>query len=93
MKLENFDRFIPRKSASKGKLASGLGAVNLLVYAGLTSKMGKKRVIQISYQELSEYLGLSKSGVQKAIYKLERAKLIKRLPPKFRTAVPTYIIL
>lgn len=93
IKLTEFTKFIPKHSSSKGKIAKGLGMMNLLVYLGLKSKADKKGIVQISYQELAEYVGTSKSGAQKSVYDLEKAKLIKRLPPEYETAVPQYQIL
>lgn len=88
-----FFKFIPGKSRSQGRLSKGLGMMNLLVYLGLKSKANRKGIVQISYRDLADFIGASKSGTQGAVYALEKAKLIKRLPPEFKTAVPTYQIL
>lgn len=93
IKLSEFTKFIPKNSSSKGRIAKGLGMMNLIVYLGLKAKADRKCVVQISYHELAEFVGASRSGAQKSVYELEKAKLIKRLPPEYETAVPTYKIL
>ena len=91
--IKNFDKFIPKRASSKGKVLDGLGMMNLLVYSGLKYKSDKQNVVIISYQQLSELLGISKSGAQKAIYDLEKAGLIKRFNPAWATETPKYKVL
>lgn len=93
IKLNEFVRFIPKNATSKGQIAKGLGMMNLIVYLGLKSKANSKAIVEISYQELGDYVGTSKSGAQKAVYELEKAKLIKRLKAEYETATPQYKIL
>jgi DNA-binding MarR family transcriptional regulator len=93
MSESKIELFIPRNSVSKGKLGKGLGMLSFLVYHGLKQNADNTGHIQISYRELSELLGVGKSSSQKAVEQLIKAKLIKRLKPASRTAIPIYLIL
>ena len=91
-KYSKITKFIPRKSTSKGKMSKGLGMLSFYVYHGLKLRSDSKDIVQISYYDLHELLNISKSSAQKAIAILTKEKLIKRLPPEFRTATPIYKI-
>lgn len=59
---------------------------SFLVYLWLTSEQARRRgAVQVSYQELAESVGLSKSSAQAAVSWLVRRKLLvlarKMLPP------------
>ena len=67
-------------------------AASFLVYLWLTSEQTRRHgAVQVSYQELAESVGLSKSSAQAAVSWLVRRKLLttsKENP----TAIPSYTV-
>ncbi len=67
--------------------------VSFLVYLWLISEQQRRNVaVQISYQELAESVGISKSSVQAAISWLIRRKLLAASKEN-ATATPNYTVL
>jgi DNA-binding MarR family transcriptional regulator len=67
--------------------------VSFLVYLWLaTEQQRRKTVVQVSYRELAESIGVSKSSVQAAAGLLVRRKLITVSKEK-STATPRYTVL
>jgi len=67
--------------------------VSFLVYLWLTAEQARRgSAIQISYQELAENIGISKSSVQAAVSWLRRRKLLSTIKEN-PTAVPHYTAL
>jgi hypothetical protein len=67
--------------------------VSFLVYLWLAAEQQRrKKIIQISYQELAESIGVSKSSVQAAVSWLIRRKLLAASKEN-ATAVPRYSVL
>jgi predicted transcriptional regulator len=67
--------------------------VSFLVYLWLAAEQQRrKRAVQISYQELAEKIGISKSSVQAAVSWLIRRKLLAANKEN-ATAVPRYSVL
>lgn len=67
--------------------------VSFLVYLWLAvEQQGRNGAIQISYQELAECIGVSKSSVQSAVSWLVRRRLLTA-SKKNATATPSYTVL
>src|SRR5215471_21708198 len=67
--------------------------VSFLVYLWLTVEQQKRKdAVQISYQELAESIGVSKSSAQAAVGWLVRRKLLAANKEN-ATAVPRYTLL
>jgi hypothetical protein len=67
--------------------------VSFLVYLWLASEQGRRNgAVRISYYEMAENIGVSKSSVQAAVSWLVRRKLIA-VTKKNATATPTYTTL
>jgi hypothetical protein len=67
--------------------------VSFLVYLWLTAEQARRgTAVQISYQELAENIGVSKSSVQAAVSWLRRRKLLSTSKENV-TAVPRYTAL
>src|SRR5438552_17792844 len=67
--------------------------VSFLVYLWLaTEQQRRKTVVQVSYQELAESVGVSKSSVQAAVSWLVRRKLLA-VSKENSTATPRYTVL
>ena len=67
--------------------------VSFLVYLWLSAEQARRgRAVQISYQELAENIGVSKSSVQAAVSWLRRRKLLSASKEN-ATAVPSYTAL
>lgn len=67
--------------------------VSFLVYVWLAAEQEKRSSpVQISYQELAENIGVSKSAVQSAVAWLVRRKLLAANKEN-ATAVPKYSVL
>jgi len=67
--------------------------VCFLVYVWLAAEAGRKGgVVEISYRELAESIGVSKSSVQGAVGWLVRRKLIE-VRKSSVTATPCYLVL
>lgn len=67
--------------------------VSFLVYLWLAAEQGRKSgVVQISYQELAESVGVSKSSAQAAVSWLIRRKLLAASKEN-ATATPRYTVL
>jgi hypothetical protein len=65
---------------------------SFLVYLWLTSEQARRHgAVQVSYQELSESVGLSKSSAQTAVSWLLRRKLLTACKEN-ATAVPSYTV-
>jgi hypothetical protein len=65
---------------------------SFLVYLWLTSEQARRQgAVQVSYQELAESVGLSKSSAQAAVSWLVRRKLLAASKEN-ATAVPTYTV-
>lgn len=65
---------------------------SFLVYLWLTSEQARgKGAVQVSYQELAESVGLSKSSAQTAVSWLVRRKLLTACKEN-ATAIPSYIV-
>jgi hypothetical protein len=63
-----------------------------LVYLWLTSEQARRQgAVQVSYQELAESVGLSKSSAQAAVSWLVRRRLLTSSKEN-ATAVPSYIV-
>lgn len=63
-----------------------------LVYLWLTAEQARRQgPVQVSYQELAEAIGLSKSSVQAAVSWLARRKLLV-ISKENPTAVPCYTV-
>jgi len=63
-----------------------------LVYLWLTAEQARRQgAVQVSYQELAESIGLSKSSAQSAVSWLVRRKLIASTKEN-ATAVPSYTV-
>lgn len=63
-----------------------------LIYLYLSYTSGKKGSVEISYQELAEVTGLSKSAVQVGIRRLLKRKLLS-VEKATVTATPVYAVL
>jgi DNA-binding transcriptional regulator GbsR (MarR family) len=61
------------------------------VYLYLTYAGGKKATVEISYQELAEVTGLSKSAVQAGVRRLVKRKLVT-VEKATVTATPLYTV-
>jgi predicted regulator of amino acid metabolism with ACT domain len=67
--------------------------VSFLVYLWLTAEQKKDSApVQISYQELAEAIGVSRSSVQSAVGWLVRRKLLA-VSKQTMTATPRYTVL
>ncbi len=67
--------------------------VSFLVYLWLAAEQARRgAAVQISYQELAENIGVSKSSVQSAVSWLRRRKLLSATKEN-ATAVPRYTAL
>jgi hypothetical protein len=67
--------------------------VSFLVYLWLAAEQQRRNsVVQVSYQELSENIGISKSSIQAAVTWLTRRKLIFATKEN-ATATPRYTVL
>lgn len=67
--------------------------VSFLVYLWLAAEQRRRdAVVQISYQELAECIGVSKSSVQAAVSWLTRRKLLAA-SKETATATPRYTVL
>jgi hypothetical protein len=67
--------------------------VSFLVYLWLATEQGRRSgVVQISYQELAESVGVSKSSAQAAVSWLIRRKLLAASKEN-ATATPRYTVL
>ncbi len=67
--------------------------VSFLVYLWLAAEQARRgTAVQISYQELAESIGVSKSSVQAAVSWLRRRKLLSATKEN-ATAVPRYTAL
>jgi hypothetical protein len=67
--------------------------VSFLVYLWLAAEQSRRvSAVQISYQELAENIGVSKSSVQAAVSWLRRRKLLSATKEN-ATAVPRYTAL
>jgi DNA-binding transcriptional MocR family regulator len=67
--------------------------VSFLVYLWLSAEQARRGgAVQISYQELAENIGVSKSSVQAAVSWLRRRKLLSATKEN-ATAVPRYTAL
>jgi hypothetical protein len=67
--------------------------VSFLVYLWLAAEQRRRNgVVQISYQELAESVGVSKSSVQAAVSWLIRRKLLAASKEN-ATATPRYVVL
>jgi len=65
---------------------------SFLVYLWLTSEQTRRRgAVQVSYQELAESVGLSKSSAQTAVSWLIRRKLLTACKEN-ATATPSYTV-
>jgi len=66
--------------------------VSFLVYVWLTAEQARRKgAVQVSYQELAESVGVSKSSAQAAISWLVRRKLLAASKEN-ATAVPGYTV-
>jgi len=66
---------------------------SFLIYLWLaTEQQRRKTVVQVSYRELAESIGVSKSSVQSAVNWLERRKLLA-ISKENSTATPRYTVL
>jgi hypothetical protein len=67
--------------------------VSFLVYLWLAvEQQNRKAAVEISYQELAESIGVSKSSAQSAVGWLVRRRLLAASKPTV-TATPTYTVL
>ena len=67
--------------------------VSFLVYLWLATEQSRRgAAVQISYQELAENIGVSKSSVQSAVSWLRRRKLLSATKEN-ATAIPRYTAL
>ena len=67
--------------------------VSFLVYLWLSAEQARRgAAVQISYQELAENIGISKSSAQAAVSWLRRRKLLS-VTKENTTAVPRYTLL
>ncbi len=66
--------------------------VSFLVYLWLAAEQKKKSPVQISYQDLAENVGVSKSSAQAAVGWLVRRKLLA-VSKQTVTATPRYTVL
>ena len=65
---------------------------SFLVYLWLASEQARRRgAVQVSYQELAESVGISKSSAQAAVSWLVRRKLLSASKEN-ATAVPSYAV-
>ena len=65
---------------------------SFLVYLWLASEQARRRgAVQVSYQELAESVGISKSSAQAAVSWLVRRKLLSASKEN-ATAVPSYTV-
>jgi hypothetical protein len=65
---------------------------SFLVYLWLTAEQARRKgAVQVSYQELAESTGLSKSSTQAAVSWLVRRKLVASTKEN-ATAVPSYTV-
>lgn len=65
---------------------------SFLVYLWLTSEQARRHgAVQVSYQELAESVGLSKSSAQTAVSWLVRRKLLTACKEN-ATAIPSYTV-
>ena len=67
--------------------------VSFLVYLWLTAEQARRGgAVQVSYQELAETVGVSKSSAQSAVKWLLRRKLLA-VRKQTATATPSYVVL
>ena len=67
--------------------------VSFLVYLWLAKEQQQRgKTVQVSYRELAESIGVSRSSVQSAVSWLERRRLLE-VTRKNATAVPGYAVL
>ena len=65
---------------------------SFLVYVWLTAEQARRQgAVQVSYQELAESVGLSKSSAQAAVSWLIRRRLLAASKEN-ATAIPSYIV-
>ena len=65
---------------------------SFLVYLWLTSEQARRRgAVQVSYQEMAESIGLSRSSAQAAVSWLVRRKLLTASKENV-TAIPSYTV-
>ena len=65
---------------------------SFLVYLWLTSEQARRRGgVEVSYQEMAESIGISKSAAQAAVGWLRRRKLVG-VEKASATAVPVYVV-
>ena len=65
---------------------------SFLVYVWLTAEQGRRRgAVQVSYQELAESVGLSKSSAQAAVRWLIQRELLSA-DKENATAIPSYTV-
>jgi len=65
---------------------------SFLVYLWLTSEQARRRgAVQVSYQEMAESIGLSRSSAQAAVSWLVRRKLLTASKEN-ATAIPSYTV-
>ena len=65
---------------------------SFLVYLWLSAEQSRRQApVQVSYQELAESVGASKSSAQSAIHWLLRRKLLSASKEN-ATAIPSYIV-
>jgi hypothetical protein len=65
---------------------------SFLVYVWLTAEQGRRQgAVQVSYQELAESIGISKSSAQAAVSWLVRRKLLA-VSKENATAIPRYSV-
>jgi hypothetical protein len=66
--------------------------VSFLVYLWLAAEQARQRAaVQVSYQQLAECVGVSKSAAQAAVSWLTRRKLLEASKEN-ATAVPRYVV-
>jgi hypothetical protein len=66
--------------------------VSFLVYLWLSAEQERRRgAVQVSYQELAESIGVSKSSAQAGVRWLKRRKLITQAKQTL-TATPIYVV-
>jgi hypothetical protein len=65
---------------------------SFLVYVWLTAEQGRRQgAVQVSYQELAESIGISKSSAQAAVSWLVRRRLLA-VSKENATAIPLYSV-
>jgi len=92
MALTQMDRYVT-DVLMRDLVAHDRRPVSFLVYLWLAAEQQERKgAVEISYRELAENIGVSKSAAQAGVGWLARRKLIS-VSKENATAVPSYVVL